>query len=84
MAVSLEFWHFQLATWNDFQGPLENEASRHFQMFSIFTPYGGTAPLNIGGRPGPWGSGERPHGEPSDRACAWTRTLSAGEAPRYP
>ena len=23
-------------------------------MFSIFTPYGGTAPLNIGGRPGPY------------------------------
>ena len=23
-------------------------------MFSIFIPYGGTAPLNIGGRPGPW------------------------------
>jgi hypothetical protein len=36
---------------NDFQRPLENEAGRHFQMFSIFTPYGGTAPLNIGGRP---------------------------------
>jgi hypothetical protein len=30
---------------NDFQGPLENEAGRHFQMFSVFTPYGGTAPL---------------------------------------
>ncbi len=27
-------------------------------MFSIFTPYGGTAPLNIGGRPGSWGSAE--------------------------
>jgi hypothetical protein len=38
---------------NDFQHLLENEACRHFQMFSIFTPYGGTAPLNIGGRPGP-------------------------------
>jgi hypothetical protein len=26
---------------------------RHFHMFGMFTPYGGTAPLNIGGRPGP-------------------------------
>jgi hypothetical protein len=38
---------------NDFQGQLENEASRYFHMFSIFTPYGGTAPLNIDGRPEP-------------------------------
>jgi hypothetical protein len=38
---------------NDFQHLLENEACRHLQMFSIFTPYGGTAPLNIGGRPAP-------------------------------
>jgi hypothetical protein len=37
---------------NDFQRPLENEARRLFQMFSIFTPYG-MAPLNIGGRPEP-------------------------------
>jgi hypothetical protein len=37
----------------DFQQPVENEAGRHFHMFSIFTLYGGTAPLNIGGRPGP-------------------------------
>jgi hypothetical protein len=38
---------------NDFQQPVENEAGHHFHMFSIFTPYGGTAPLNIGGRPEP-------------------------------
>jgi hypothetical protein len=36
-----------------FSGLFENEAGRHFQMFSMFTPYGGTAPLNTGGRPGP-------------------------------
>jgi hypothetical protein len=38
---------------NDFQHLLKNEACLHFQMFGIFTPYGGTAPLNIGGRPRP-------------------------------
>jgi hypothetical protein len=38
---------------NDFQRPRENEARRHFQMFGLFTRYGGTAPLNIGGRPEP-------------------------------
>jgi hypothetical protein len=25
---------------NDFQGPVENAAGHHFQMFSILTPYG--------------------------------------------
>jgi hypothetical protein len=60
--MTLEIWKWRLP-WslaifsrqleNDFQQPVENEVCRHFQMFSIFTPYGGTAPLNIGGRPGP-------------------------------
>jgi hypothetical protein len=60
MAVKMLKWRFYLSFCifsrrleNDFQRPLENEAGPHFQMFSIFTPYGGTAPLNIGGRPGP-------------------------------
>jgi len=38
---------------NDFHRPLGNKAGRHFQMFGTFTPYGGTAPLNIGDRPEP-------------------------------
>jgi hypothetical protein len=53
MAASLASSHFSRRLGNDFQRPLENEARRHFQMFSIFTPYGGTAPLNIGVRPEP-------------------------------
>jgi hypothetical protein len=60
MAVKIRKWPFPWGVGifsrqleNDFQRPLENEAGRHFQMFSTFTPYGGTAPLNIGGRPGP-------------------------------
>jgi hypothetical protein len=28
-------------------------------MFSMFTPYGGTAPLNIGGQPEPSGVADR-------------------------
>jgi hypothetical protein len=36
-----------------FSGLLKMKQAANFQMFSIFTPYGGTAPLNIGGRPGP-------------------------------
>jgi hypothetical protein len=60
MALKIRKWPFPLSSGmfsvqleNDFQRPLENEAGRHFQMFSIFTLYGGTAPLKIGGRPGP-------------------------------
>ena len=59
MAVNMRKWVFPLSSGifsqqleNDFQRPLENEARRLFQVFSIFTPYG-MAPLNIGGRPAP-------------------------------
>jgi hypothetical protein len=41
MAVSLGFWHVRARTEIDFQPLLENQAARHFQVFSVFTLYGG-------------------------------------------
>ena len=38
-----------------FSSLIENEAFRHFQMFSTSTPYGGRPPLNVAGRPRPQG-----------------------------
>jgi hypothetical protein len=60
--MALEIWKwrfpsplriFNTSVGNDFQQPLENEAFRHFQMFSTSTPYGGRPPLNVAGRPRP-------------------------------
>jgi hypothetical protein len=52
MAVKIRKWQFPwgsgVFSWeleNDFQHPLVNEAWSHFQMFGIFIPYRGTAPL---------------------------------------
>ena len=60
--MALEIWKWRLS-WtssissrsvgNDFQQPLGNEGSDHFQMSSISTPTGDRPTLNVAGRPRP-------------------------------
>ena len=80
LRLALDIWKWRSASasafaaalaGNDFQQARGNEGLRDFQISSISTPYAGRPPLDVGGRPAPWGIGAPRHARENEVVAKW-------------